>query len=130
MFFVGGSSGAFLTSKDGSTWIDQSIGYSNYIGSAKTGNGLILMGGFDQLLLSSNELSWQQVGIPASDYAGALGFGDGRFVYLGLAGSIASSTNPTNWKVHRTEDGTEHFQGFCYGGGAYVALSSLGTYKR
>jgi len=128
-YYAGGLGGALLSSQDGFTWIDQSTGYTNAILAATAGNGLVLFGGYDHILISSNGLSWQQVTNPASDYPGALGFGNGRYVYLGVAGSIASSTNAVDWTLHHPTDGQQQFEAFCYGNGMFVGLGQRGIYS-
>lgn len=127
-YYAAGIAGAFLSSQDSVTWLDQSTGYTNHILAGTAGNGLIVLGGYDHFLVSSNGLGWDQVTNPATDSPGALGFGSGRFVSLGLAGSIASSTNGRNWTIHRQVGGLEQFQAFCYAPGAFVGLSTLGIW--
>ena len=127
-YYAAGIAGAFLSSQDGVTWLDQSRGYTNHILAGTAGNGLIVLGGYDHFLVSSNGLSWDQVTNAATDSSGALGFGNGRFVNLGLAGSISSSTNARNWTIHRAVGGLEQFQAICYAPGGFVGLSALGIW--
>jgi hypothetical protein len=128
-YYAAGLGGVLLSSQDGLTWLDQSTGYTNAFVAATTGNQLLVLGGYDSLVISSNGLSWQQVTNPASDYPGALGFGNGRFVYLGVAGSIATSTNAFDWETDRPIDGQQQFTGFCYGNGVFVGLGQRGIYS-
>lgn len=127
-YYAAGIAGAFLSSQDSVTWLDQSIGYTNHILAATTGNGLVVLGGYDHFLISSNGLNWEQVTNVATDSSGSLGFGNGRFINLGLAGSISSSTNGRNWIIHRQVGGQEQFQAFGYAPGAFVGLSGLGIW--
>lgn len=128
-YYAAAINGALLSSEDGLTWVDQSTGYTNAFLAATAGQGLVLLGGVDHILISSNGLTWQQVTNPASDYPGALGFANGRFIYLGVAGSIASSTNAIDWEVHRQTDGQQQFTGFCFGNGTFVGLGQRGIYS-
>jgi len=117
-----------LTSQDSVTWLDQSTGYTNHILAGTAGNGLIVLGGYDHFLISSNGLNWDQATNAASDSSGALAFGNGRFVNLGLAGSISSSTNGRNWAIHRPVGGLEQFQATASASGSFVGLSTLGIW--
>lgn len=128
-YYAAGLGGVLLSSQDGVTWVDQSTGYTNAFLAATTGNQLLVLGGNDQLVISSNGLSWQQITNPASDSPGALGFANGRFVYLGVAGSIATSTNIVDWETDRPIDGQQQFTGFCYGNGVFVGLGWRGIYS-
>lgn len=127
-YYAAGIAGAFLSSQDSVTWLDQSTGYTNPILAGSTGNGLIVLGGFDHFLISSNGLSWDQVTNHTSDSSATLGFGNGRFVSLGLAGSISSSTNGRNWTIHRPVGGLEQFQAISYAPSGFVGLSTRGIW--
>lgn len=128
-YYAAGLGGVLLSSQDGLTWVDQSTGYTNAFLAATTGNQLLVLGGYDSLVISSNGLRWQQATNPASDSPGALGFANGRFVYLGVAGSIATSTNAFDWETDRPIDGQEQFTAFCHGNGVYVGLGQRGVFS-
>lgn len=128
-FLLGGSRGTIVTSEDGVTWEVVRLGISNTVIAFAQGNGVYTaLSGFGGVWTSTNGLEWVQRSTqtgPDGRYLGAIAFGAGRFVAVGLGGLVAVSTDGITWSIPATGI-LDPLAAVTYGAGKFVALGSGG----
>jgi hypothetical protein len=129
--YVAVGQGGYATSTDGVTW--QSYTNSElWLRGVTFGNGIFMAVGSnywtDQpaIYTSSNGVTWSAANIasgPAGGYFVEVTFGGGKFVAIGTAGRVCTSSDAVNWTCQYLQYMTQGYsQGVAYGNGTYVIV--------
>jgi hypothetical protein len=111
-----GENGTIMTSEDSLDWRIQESGTSATLRGIAYGNRVFVAVGGDEngglILISTNGLNWS-VGLSPTYRFNGIKYADGKFVAVGNAGSVAVSTNATDFLV--TQIGTQDLNAVAFG---------------
>jgi hypothetical protein len=130
-FAMVGATTRILTSPDGLIW-NATASFPGYFSAITSGNGRFVavgtrndMGRLTSLVATSSDgEDWATLRL--SKPVAGVGYGNGQFVGVGDAGTIATSPDGTNW-MSRESGTTNSLSGAAYGNGQYVAVGANGT---
>ena len=118
-----------FTSTDGLTWTNRTTTIPWYTWSAVTySNGKFVAVGTNQVMVSTNGISWTLSATPPSGTWSAVTYGNGLFVAVGRSGTNRVMTSPdgVTWTA-RTPAEVNDWSSVIYGNGKFVAVSKAGT---
>jgi hypothetical protein len=125
-FFAVGSSGAAVTSEDGTTFVDASLGSPwPTFWTVAHHDGLWVVAGLNSTLYTYDG-TWTQRTSPVSASLRGAAYGNGLWVVVGFGPSIITSPDGTTWTA-RTPAGTSNLEDVWFHDGLFVAVGSGGT---
>lgn len=124
---------SIMYSDDGEKW---EFAVGNYLSedtinlqAVAYGEGLFVAVGShadSNVIISIDGRDWRPVNSLAGEQILDVEYGNGMFVAVGNSDFIATSENGSDWTT-RTPPGTGDWNGICYGGGLWVAVSGANT---
>ena len=131
-FVAVGSSGALMTSPDGTSWTSQTGPSANQWMGVAYGNGLFVAvantGGPDRIMTSSNGVNWTGRINPESNWWQSVTYGNGMFVAVSGNGDYRVMTSPDgiNWTSRSAAENND-WKSITYADGLFVAVADSGT---
>ena len=93
-----GQSGTILTSSDGISWTEQSIGTKEYFyGVSYLNEKFIVVGGNGSILTSTDGITWSTKNSGISTHLKEVSYGNGVYVAVGTGATIISSADTETW---------------------------------
>jgi hypothetical protein len=89
-------------------------------------NTFVAVGPIGEIALSTNGLSWEQIGPDSYDHLYDVASGVQTFVAVGQHGAIYSSVGRDSW-IRQSSPATNDLTSVAFGNGVFVAVSSDGT---
>jgi hypothetical protein len=89
---------AVLSSSDGTNWVAEITGMTNFLNGVTWGNGqFVAVGDQGTILTSADAITWNAAASPTRDALNAVVWQNGLFVAVGAGGTIVSSSDGQSW---------------------------------
>jgi hypothetical protein len=134
-FVTVGRLGMILSTFDGANWRQEDSQTTDELKSVAFGKTCVVaVGGYysggtltGTITTSDKHGQWERFDVPG--LLGLLGVvhGEGRFVAIGIGGTIVSSSNGRNWTFSNDSGDDSDLLGLAFGGNRFVAVGAGGT---